>query len=69
MRRGTSGPPPHPPRPPRSANKQQMGAPARIGDGSTFLCFKTDTYKLHFFESPSGLKVRGDSSFGSTRSL
>ncbi|KAL4545723.1 hypothetical protein Ndes2526B_g00374 [Nannochloris sp. 'desiccata'] len=33
-----------------------MGAPSRIGDGSTFHTFKTDSYKLHFFETPSGLK-------------
>ena len=35
-----------------------MGAPTRIGQGCTFRAFKTDTYKLHFLESPSGLKVR-----------
>ncbi len=41
-----------------SPAKQQMGAPQRIGDGCSFNSFRTSAYKLHFLESPSGLKVR-----------
>lgn len=41
----------------RSPAKQQMGAPLRIGDGCAFQSFRTSAYKLHFLESPSGLKV------------
>ncbi len=40
-----------------SPAKQQMGAPMRIGDGCSFNSFRTSAYKLHFLESPSGLKV------------
>lgn len=29
----------------------------RIGEGCGFQSFKTNNYKLHFFESPSGMKV------------
>lgn len=39
-----------------SSNKRQMGAPSRIGEASSFRSFQTNTYKLHFLESPSGLK-------------
>lgn len=34
-----------------------MGTPMRIGGGCSFKSFKTATYKLHFFEAPSGLKM------------
>lgn len=43
---------------PTTEHKQQMGAPSRIGDGNVFHSFKTDSYKLHYYECPSGLKVR-----------
>jgi hypothetical protein len=42
---------------PTTEHKQQMGAPSRIGDGNVFHSFKTDSYKLHYYECPSGLKV------------
>ena len=32
-------------------------APLRINDGSVFYSFTTNNYKLHFFESPSGIKI------------
>jgi hypothetical protein len=41
----------------RSPTKQQMGAPMRIGDGCSFNSFRTSAYKLHYLESPSGLKA------------
>ena len=41
----------------RSDEKQQLGAPLKIGDSCTFRSFRTNNYKLHFLESPSGLKV------------
>lgn len=41
-----------------SGRKRSMGTPARIGDGCGFRSFKTESYKLHFLESPSGMKVR-----------
>ena len=31
----------------------------RIGDGCSFNSIRTSAYKLHFMESPSGLKVGG----------
>jgi hypothetical protein len=40
-----------------SPSKQQMGAPMRIGDGCSFNSIKTSNFKLHYLESPSGLKV------------
>lgn len=36
---------------------RQMGTPLRIGQGCSFKSFRTETYKLHFFESPSGTKI------------
>jgi trafficking protein particle complex subunit 1 len=33
-----------------------MGAPSRIGENCAFRSFQTDAYKLHYLESPSGLK-------------
>ncbi len=35
-----------------------LGAPLRIGEACTFHAFRTNNYKLHFLESPSGLKVQ-----------
>jgi len=34
-----------------------LGAQARIGEGCSFHSFRTNNYKLHFFESPSGIKI------------
>ncbi|KAI7842439.1 hypothetical protein COHA_004078 [Chlorella ohadii] len=52
---------------PKNPAKQQMGAPQRIGDGCSFNSFRTSAYKLHFLESPSGLKfvLTTDPSVGS----
>jgi hypothetical protein len=36
-----------------------LGAPRKIGEGCRFHSFTTNTYKLHFLESPSGIKVGG----------
>lgn len=44
--------------PPRSPSPLPLGAPRRIGEGCKFHAFATNTYKLHFLESPSGMKVR-----------
>jgi hypothetical protein len=41
---------------PRAAAPAPMGTPARIGDGAGFQSFRTEAYKLHFLEVPSGLK-------------
>jgi hypothetical protein len=40
----------------RPAGKQQVGGPCRVGDGATFRSFTTTTYKMHYLETPSGLK-------------
>lgn len=34
-----------------------LGSQTRIGEGCSFHSFRTNNYKLHFFESPSGVKV------------
>lgn len=39
-----------------SADKKQLGAPLRIGEGATFHSLSTDAYTLHCLESPTGLK-------------
>lgn len=39
-------------------DNKTLGAPLRIGEACTFHSFRTNNYKLHFLESPSGLKVR-----------
>lgn len=43
----------------RSDDKPQLGAPLKIGQACTFKSFRTNNYKLHFMESPSGVKVYG----------
>ncbi|KAK9904240.1 hypothetical protein WJX75_007479 [Coccomyxa subellipsoidea] len=42
---------------PRTDTKTQLGAPLRIGESCTFRSFRTNNYKLHFLESPSGIKI------------
>lgn len=42
---------------PKGEPDAQLGAPLRIGDTCSFQSFTTDNYKLHFAESPSGLKI------------
>ncbi|CAL8470891.1 g10433 [Coccomyxa elongata] len=42
---------------PRTDTKSQLGAPLRIGESCTFRSFRTNNYKLHFLESPSGIKI------------
>ncbi|KAI8111434.1 hypothetical protein M9435_003935 [Picochlorum sp. BPE23] len=41
---------------PSREEKRQMGTPLRIGDGCSFSSFCSDTYKLHFHETVSGMK-------------
>lgn len=40
-----------------SDDKPQLGAPLKIGQACTFKSFRTNNYKLHFMESPSGVKI------------
>jgi hypothetical protein len=40
-----------------SGNKGNLGAPNLPGQGCSFHSFRTNTYKLSFMESPSGIKV------------
>jgi hypothetical protein len=42
--------------------KPPLGTPRKIGQGCKWHSFTTNTYKLHFLESPSGIKVRLSSS-------
>ncbi|GBG72864.1 hypothetical protein CBR_g12583 [Chara braunii] len=42
---------------PMSDNKAALGAPQPTGQGSSFRSFRTNTYKLSFMESPSGVKT------------
>jgi len=39
------------------AEKGNLGVPLLPGQGCSFYSFKTNTYKLNFMESPSGIKV------------
>lgn len=45
--------------PTRSGGKAggAVGRPLRIGEGAAFRSFQTDAYKMHFYESPTGLKL------------
>jgi hypothetical protein len=40
-----------------SGNKGNLGMPSLPGQGCSFHSFRTNTYKLSFMESPSGIKV------------
>eukprot|EP00879_Flechtneria_rotunda_P003539 GHRR01003773.1.p1 GENE.GHRR01003773.1~~GHRR01003773.1.p1 ORF type:complete len:160 (+),score=34.65 GHRR01003773.1:255-734(+) len=42
---------------PREVNKPPLGTPRKIGQGCKWYSFTTNTYKLHFLESPSGIKM------------
>lgn len=40
-----------------SVEKGNLGVPQLPGQGCSFHSFKTNTYRLSFMESPSGIKV------------
>ncbi|CAK9215903.1 unnamed protein product [Sphagnum troendelagicum] len=42
---------------PVGGNKGNLGAPNLPGQGCSFHSFRTNTYKLSFMESPSGIKL------------
>ncbi|CAA7397380.1 unnamed protein product [Spirodela intermedia] len=42
---------------PISAEKGSLGVPLLPGQGCSFHSFRTNTYKLSFMESPSGVKI------------
>eukprot|EP00252_Welwitschia_mirabilis_P007606 TRINITY_DN19143_c0_g1_i1.p1 TRINITY_DN19143_c0_g1~~TRINITY_DN19143_c0_g1_i1.p1 ORF type:complete len:166 (+),score=19.17 TRINITY_DN19143_c0_g1_i1:256-753(+) len=42
---------------PTSPAKASLGVPQLPGQGCSFHSFRTNTYKLHFMESPSGIKL------------
>jgi hypothetical protein len=42
---------------PQSKERKQMGTPMKIGEGCSFKSFSTNAYKLHFYETPSGIKL------------
>lgn len=41
----------------KGASKPPLGTPRKIGQGCRFHSFTTNTYKMHFLESPSGIKM------------
>ncbi|KAL3521577.1 hypothetical protein ACH5RR_019726 [Cinchona calisaya] len=45
---------------PTSVEKGNLGVPQLPGQGCSFHSFRTNTYKLTFLESPSGIKRTGD---------
>nr|XP_043612190.1 trafficking protein particle complex subunit 1 [Erigeron canadensis]XP_043612197.1 trafficking protein particle complex subunit 1 [Erigeron canadensis]XP_043612205.1 trafficking protein particle complex subunit 1 [Erigeron canadensis]XP_043612210.1 trafficking protein particle complex subunit 1 [Erigeron canadensis] len=42
---------------PSSGDKGNLGVPQLPGQGCSFHSFRTNTYKLSFMESPSGIKI------------
>ncbi|XP_074348387.1 uncharacterized protein LOC141687121 isoform X2 [Apium graveolens] len=42
---------------PTSVEKGNLGVPLLPGQGCSFHSFRTNTYKLSFMESPSGMKI------------
>ncbi|GMN44513.1 hypothetical protein TIFTF001_013719 [Ficus carica] len=42
---------------PTTADKGNLGVPQLPGQGCSFHSFRTNTYKLSFMETPSGLKI------------
>ncbi|KAL0910401.1 hypothetical protein M5K25_021380 [Dendrobium thyrsiflorum] len=42
---------------PTSVDKGNLGVPLFPGQGCSFYSFRTNTYKLSFMESPSGIKI------------
>ncbi|CAI8616151.1 unnamed protein product [Vicia faba] len=42
---------------PTSAEKGNLGVPQLPGQGCSFHSFRTNTYKLSFMETPSGIKI------------
>ena len=42
---------------PTSTDRAPLGAPRPHGSGCTFHSFTTNCYKLHYLDSPSGVKV------------
>ncbi|GAU17626.1 hypothetical protein TSUD_255010 [Trifolium subterraneum] len=45
---------------PTSAEKGNLGVPQLPGQGCSFHSFRTNTYKLSFMETPSGIKILVD---------
>lgn len=45
-----------------SAEKVNLGVPQLPGQGCSFHSFRTNTYKLSFMETPSGIKVNRNGS-------
>jgi len=46
-----------------AAEKGNLGMPQLPGQGCSFHSFRTNTYKLSFMESPSGIKVSSYNKF------
>lgn len=40
-----------------SPSPPPLGAPRKIGEGCRFHSFSTDVYRLHYLESPSGVRL------------
>lgn len=56
---------------PKAKAGTQLGAPLRIGESCSFWSFRANNYKLHFFETLSGLKfvMNTDENAGDLREL
>lgn len=42
---------------PLSSSKGNLGAPQLVGQACSFHSFRTNTYKLHLLDTPSGIKI------------